>query len=846
MPVPSVEQPPKMEQKPLPSHLKYAYLGVESTLPVIISASLTALEEKKLLRVLRDHKHALGWSLADLKGIRSSMCMHRILLEYGHKPSVEAQRRLNPTMKEVVRKEVLKWLDTGVIYPISDSAWVSPVQVVPKKGGTTVNRTENNILLPSRTVTGWRICIDYRKLNKATRKDHFPLPFLDQMLDRLAGHEYYCFLDGYSGYNQIAIAPEDPEKTTFTCPYGTFAFRRMPFGLCNAPGTFQLCMMTIFSDMVERTIEIFMDDFSVMGNSFDNCLENLRTVLARCEETNLVLNLEKCHFMVQEGIVLGHRISARGIEIDRAKIEAIEKLPPPSSVKGIRSFLGHAGFYRRFIKDFSQIAKPLSNLLVQGIPFEFHSQCLHAFSVLKDKLISAPIFVAPDWSFPFELMCDASDYAIGAVLGQKREKIFQVIYYASRTLNDAQLNYATTEKELLAIVFAFDKFRPYLIGNKVVVHTDHSAIKYLMTKKDAKPRLIRWVLLLQEFDVEIKDKKGTENLVADHLSRLEGARDDFPVNDEFPDEKHLSIEDKRAVPWFADFVNYLVAKVVPPEFNYQHKKRFFAHLKHYYWEEPILYRHGADQVIRRCVPEDEMHSILNHCHTLPCGGHFGGQRTAAKVLQSGFYWPTLFKDAHQFVSTCDKCQRMGNISRKDEPPMHPILEVELFDLWGIDFMGPFPASYNNLYILLAVDYVSKWVEAIPTRTNDAKVVAQFMRSHIFSRFGTPRALITDNGTHFCNKVIDKVLQKYGVRHRTSLAYHPQSNGQAEVSNREIKYILEKTVNSSRKDWFKKMDNALWAYRTAFKTPLGMSLFKIVYGKTCHLPVELEHRAYWAT
>ena len=271
-PVPSIEQPPKMEQKPLPSHLKYAYLGVESTLPVIISASLTALEEEKLLRVLRDHKHALGWSLADLKGIRPSMCMHRILLEEGHKPSVEAQRRLNPTMKEVVRKEVLKWLDTGVIYPISDSAWVSPVQVVPKKGGTTIIRTENNILLPYRTVTGWRICIDYRKLNKATRKYHFPLSFLDQMLDRLAGYEYYCFLDGYSGYNQIAIAPEDKEKTTFTCPYGTFAFRRMPFGLCNAPGTFQRCMMAIFSDMVEKTIEIFMDGFSVMGNSFDNCL----------------------------------------------------------------------------------------------------------------------------------------------------------------------------------------------------------------------------------------------------------------------------------------------------------------------------------------------------------------------------------------------------------------------------------------------------------------------------------------------------------------------------------------------------------------------------------------------
>ena len=257
---------------------------------------------------------------------------------------------------------------------------------------------------------------------------------------------------------------------------------------------------------------------------------------------------------------------------------------------------------------------------------------MQAFSVLKYRLVSAPIIVTPDWDLPFELMCNTNDYAIEAVLGQRGERIFHVIYYASRMLNDAQLNYATTEKELLAIVLAFNKFRPYLIGNKVIVHTDHSAIKYLMTKKDAEPRLIRWVLLLQEYDLEIKDKKGTENLVADHLSRLEGPRDEVQVNDDFPDEQLLAIEATKPTPWFTDYVNYLVAKVIPPEFSYQQKKRFFAHLKHYYWEEPILYKHCAYQVIRRCVPKDEMDSILNHCHTLPCWGHFGGQRTVSKVL----------------------------------------------------------------------------------------------------------------------------------------------------------------------------------------------------------------------
>ena len=235
-----------------------------------------------------------------------------------------------------------KLLDAGIIYPISDSKWVSPVQVVPKKGGMTVVKNDANELIPTRTVTGWRVCIDYRKLNDATRKDHFPLPFIDQMLEKLAGHDYYCFLDGYSGYNQIHIASEDQEKTTFTCPYGTFAFRRMPFGLCNAPATFQRCMMSIFSDMLENFIEIFMDDFSVFGKSFESCLTNLGCVLKRCKETNLLLNWEKCHFMVREGIVLGHKVSAKGIEVDRAKVEVIEKLPPPTSVKGIRSFLGHA------------------------------------------------------------------------------------------------------------------------------------------------------------------------------------------------------------------------------------------------------------------------------------------------------------------------------------------------------------------------------------------------------------------------------------------------------------------------------------------------------------------------
>ena len=634
---PSQIKPPTLELKPLPSHLKYAYLGENETLPVVISSTLSEKQESELLGVLRKHSSALGWTITDIKGISPSICMHKILMEEDHKPSIESQRRLNPNLKEVVRKEVLKLLDAGIIYPISDSNWVSPVQVVPKKGGITVVKNENNELIPTRLVTGWRVCIDYRRLNKATRKDHFPLPFIDQMIERLAGHAYYCFLDGYSGYNQIAIMPEDQEKTTFTCPYGTFAYRRMPFGLCNAPATFQRCMMAIFSDMVEDIIEIFMDDFFVFGDSFTMYLENLAKVLKRCEETNLVLNWEKCHFLVKEGIVLGHRVSDKGIEVDKAKVEVIEKLPPPTSVKGVRSFLGHAGFYRRFIKDFSKISKPLCNLLVKDVPFIFDANCLHAFNVLKEKLTCAPIIASPNWSLPFHIMCDASDYAIGAVLGQKKDGRMHVIYYASKTLKDAQLNYATTENEMLAIVYAFDKFRAYLLGAKTIVYTDHSAIKYLMTKPDAKPRLIRWVLLLQEFDVQILDKKGVENLVADHLSRLEWdeSKEDKEkeIRESFPDERVFHVEGFSNEPWYADIVNYLVSNIMPSHLNESWaKKRFLREVRNYFWDDPMLFKSCVDGIVRRCVPMEEIRPILDKCHSSEYGGHFGANKTVAKVL----------------------------------------------------------------------------------------------------------------------------------------------------------------------------------------------------------------------
>ncbi|XP_010451852.2 PREDICTED: uncharacterized protein K02A2.6-like [Camelina sativa] len=455
-------------------------------------------------------------------------------------------------------------------------------------------------------------------------KDHFPLPFIDQMLEPLANHPYYCFLDGYSGFFQIPIHPDDQEKMTFTCPYGTFAgtfaYRRMPFGLCNALATFQRCMMSIFSDLIEDIMEVFMDDFSVYGSSFSSCLSNLCKVLQCCVDKHLVLNWEKCHFMVSDGIVLGHQISEKGIEVDKAKIEL-----------------------------------------------------------------------------------------------------------------------------------------------------DHSPNCYARTSNGVADHLFR---LRIDAEIPIDDWLPEENVYVD-------AAYEECFKDEADAKVLQQISDDS--PWYADIANYLCAAEDPPNFTGYAKKKFLRDVQRYFWNEPYLYKHCADGLYIRCVPESEVSGILFHYHRSNYAGYFATFKTATKVLQAGLWWPTLSRDAHDFVSRCDACQRRGNISKRNEMPHNFILDIEVFHCWGINFMGPFPPSYGNLYILVAIDYVSKWVEALASPTNDSKVV------------------ISDGGTHFINKLFENLLKKHGVTHKT-----------------------------------------------AYNTPIGTTPFKLVYGKSCHLPVEFEYNSLWAT
>nr|GEZ74275.1 hypothetical protein [Tanacetum cinerariifolium] len=435
-------------------------------------------------------------------------------------------------------------------------------------------------------------------------------------------------LTNIKGYFQIPIDLKDQEKTTSTCPYGAFSQERMPFGLRNAPSTFQRCMMAIFHDMIEQTMEVFMDDFSVFG------------------------------------IVLGHKISKKGIEVDKAKIEVISKIPHPTTIKGIRSFLGHAGFYRIFIKDFSKISRPMTHLLEKNAPFVFSNDCVQAFQTLKEKLTEALLLIAPNWDQPFKLMCDSSDFAIGAVLGQQVEKHFRPIHYAR-----------------------------------------------------------------------------AKNYAADHLSRLEN-----PYENVFD----------------------------PKEINEFFPLETISKLSH----------HDQSQ---------EAVDILTVCHSGPTGGHYGANYTA----------------------------------KKDEMPQNAIQVCEIFDVWGIDFMGPFLNSKGNKYILVAVDYLSKWVKAKALPKNNARVVVKFLKS-LFSWFETPKALISDHRTHFYNDQFAKVMSKYGVTHRLSTAYYPQTSGQVEITNQGLKRILERTVKENRALWTDKLDDALWAFRMSFKTPIGFTPHRLKF------------------
>ncbi|KAL3689424.1 hypothetical protein R1sor_015733 [Riccia sorocarpa] len=661
-----------------------------------------------------------------------------------------------------VKEELRKLESCRFIYPAQECEWASPILVVPKKNTGKI-----------------RICVDFKRLNHWTVPDPFPIPFSDLILDKVASSSLFSFMDGFSGYNQIAIAPDDQYKTTFVTDWGTYAYRVMPFGLQNAPATFQRYMLQSFVHL-KPFVELYLDDI--------------------CAHTTVEDHIQA---LDQRKIHVHTRAKTRNEET-AILVEKEEE--------------------------------------TKDIPFVWTDQCQEAFETLKEKLVTAPILVAPNWNKIFHVSVDTSLLATGAILSQLDDKKREhPIHYVSRQLSKSEIKYSATERECLGMIFAVSKFRHYLLGKRFVFHVDHEALKYIIARPTRSGKLARWMLVLMEFTFTVEYRPGKLHGNVDFLSRLPGEPEELSLETS-PKDNFLFIitEVTTEDDWINQFKFFLLTEEFPRGLPRNKISAFIFAAASFRLVNDDLYRVGRDLILRRCVAPEEVFSVVKACHTDPAGGHFNSKASIRKVYDIGYWWPTVTKDVHQFISACDECQRYGKPGQFHRMTLTPIMASQPFQRWAIDFMGPISpkAGYSqHEYILVAVDYVTKWAEVQSTRKNNADTVIRFLEDCIITRYGLPMAIASDNGTHFVNIAMKHVLSSYGITHNLITPYHPQANGQVERINRVLLSTIRKTVERNPKDWDKRLIGAVWAYCTTYKTTTGQSPFQLVYGQEAILPIE---------
>ena len=632
--------------------------------------------------------------------------------------------------------------------------------------------------------------------------------------------------------------------------------------------------MDIFHDFLRHFLEVFIDDFAVFSQRKDH-IEHLRLTFDKCREANLKLNPAKCFIGMDSGILLEHRVSVQGISVDLDKLTTILALKAPMTVKEVRGFLGMVGYYRRFVEGYAKIALPLTELLKKDITFHWSPRQQKAFEEMKIRMTKLPVMAAPRFDREFHVTGDASGFCIGIILWQYgNEKEERPIYYASRQMSPAERNYTTTERECLPIIYACKNFRHYLLGYDVVFHTDHDAIKYLVNKPDLSRRIARWVMLLQEFQYQIKVKPGSGNKNVDYLSRLEEGEMVQSIKADFPDENLFSIQtaepkispetvsgsfpkkpndgkipEKKArkpkpLPRpieeeYEEIRKYLHEGIVPPG-DPQKRRLFITKAGPYTLIKGLLFRMGPDDRLRRCIDRQQSKKILHTFHTE--GGHFNAKATIRKICVAGYWWPTYYKDVHDYIKTCRSCQFQGKPTVRNHWPLTPISALGLFVKWGIDFIGPISpvsAGARNRYIILATDYASKWVEAKATKKADGRTAGQFLYDHILMRFGAPWELESDRGKHFLNEVIRAIVEQHQMRHRLTTPYNPKANGLTEKANGLVVAILKKIIEVHKTDWDRKLQSAVHAYNTKIKQTTGKSPYYLVYGQDPLAIVEWE-------
>jgi transposase InsO family protein len=757
----------------------------------------------------------------------------------GNKPVNNPLRRASPAQREIVRDKIEKLLSAGLISE-SRSPWASAVVLVKKKDGSS------------------RFCVDYRNLNSLTKKDKYPLPRIDDTLDVLGKSNFFTALDLKSGYHQIPVCESDREKTAFITHQGLFQWNVMPFGLCNAPATFQRCMDLLLAGVKWSSCMVYLDDIICFSRSFRQHLMDLREIFVRVRNAGLKFNLPKCTFAGRELLYLGHMVTRAGIKPDPALISKMQGFPRPTSKSEVRSFLGLTGYYRRFIKDFSHLTAPLSDLTKEAVCFLWTEEHEGIFVKLIKALSTQPVLAYPDFSRPFRLQTDASDIALGAVLAQDdSEGVEHPVAFISRKLREPELKYDTREKEALCIVWACEVFRPYLIGRHFDVQTDHRNLKWLMNYQ--KPgRLSHWALKLQDFDFTIKYRPGKANANADALSRVEiddhccVEIDDHMCNVEccdqvcrmeccsvklvsLPDDVEL-VEMQERDPLLGRLVKFLrgVGERTPEV------AELLSGVGCYSISDSnglLLYSRKGEEP-RVVVPVALRQEIFRVFHDIPISAHLGRNKTLNKIKER-FYWRGMDEDVATFVRGCLVCRLKKGAVPRHQGKLKLFSATRPFEMVCFDLLGPFPRTVDgNVYVGVFVDRFTRWVELTGMPDARAHTAARAFVDVVVCRHGCPRALLTDRGSNFTSQLFREVCRLLRVNKIFTTAYHPETDGPPERLNRFIVSALYSLVADDQTDWDEFLPAIAFAYRSCVIEGLGFSPFEMTYGRKPALPTDV--------